>query len=155
MTKSNYAKDRLNPRWQKKRLEIMKLDDFECIECGSGSKTLNVHHSYYISGRKPWQYPDWSLKTFCQECHKRMHERLIECCEDEYGPAEEPWETYLSWLDLAAPREILSEDYWDDMIEISHILKFAFGISSNSGSNITEVLREVRFNLQDKLEALP
>ena len=34
---------------------------------------LNVHHSYYIRGKKPWEYPDDALVTLCEDCHKKRH----------------------------------------------------------------------------------
>lgn len=36
-----------DPRWQKKRLEIMERDEFACRDCGDKESTLNVHHTYY------------------------------------------------------------------------------------------------------------
>ena len=126
-TKSDYAKDRLNPRWQKKRLEIMKLDDFKCIECESGSKTLNVHHSYYISGRKPWRYPNWSLSTLCEDCHKSRHDFGLQHDDEnerENGTFDsfESWERYMSWLTKnSEDREI--DDLWWLMADLSIIIK--------------------------------
>lgn len=63
-------------RWQKKRLEIMERDGWECQSCcGSvGSDTLNVHHRYYEQGKKPWEYADSSLVTLCEDCHKAVTE---------------------------------------------------------------------------------
>ena len=62
-----------DPRWQKKRSEIMHRDDFSCVICGDNTSTLNVHHDYYIWGRKPWEYPDDSLRTLCEACHELCH----------------------------------------------------------------------------------
>lgn len=70
MKRSTYSEKLKDPRWQKKRLEVMGYDSFKCVECGSESKTLNVHHTYYVSGRNPWDYPSRSLLTLCQDCHK-------------------------------------------------------------------------------------
>lgn len=61
-----------DPRWQKKRLEIMKRANFTCEECGDESTTLNVDHSYYEKGRMPWEYPDDSLNCLCEPCHKEV-----------------------------------------------------------------------------------
>ena len=63
-------------RWQQKRLEIMERDKWTCRSCGSSGEgvTLNVHHAYYISGKKPWEYEDQALVTWCEECHVRRHE---------------------------------------------------------------------------------
>lgn len=65
-----------DPRWQKKRLEIMKRDDFACRSCGDKESTLNVHHAYYEKGKKPWEYPDSILITWCEKCHKLNHESM-------------------------------------------------------------------------------
>lgn len=67
---SEYSKKLRDPRWQKKRLEIMKRDDFSCIKCGDNESPLNVHHCYYKKGNEPWEYDDSSLVTLCENCHK-------------------------------------------------------------------------------------
>ena len=58
-----------DPRWQKKRLEIMQRDNFTCCMCDDTTSTLNVHHRKYILGRKPWEYEDEDFITLCEECH--------------------------------------------------------------------------------------
>mgnify|MGYP000949982809 CR=1 len=68
--KSNYSEKLKDPRWQKRRLEIMNRDDFTCRKCGDKTKTLNVHHLSYIKGRDPWDYRDDILVTLCEDCHK-------------------------------------------------------------------------------------
>jgi len=67
-----------DPRWQKKRLEIMERDGFECCDCGTGALTLNVHHCYYEKGVEPWEYPNQSLKTLCEGCHEVRHGMKLE-----------------------------------------------------------------------------
>lgn len=64
-----YADLLKDPRWQKKRLEILQLDAFRCRVCESTTKTLHVHHLYYIKGNDPWDYPDNALITMCEGCH--------------------------------------------------------------------------------------
>jgi len=88
---SNYAALCIDPRWQKKRLEIMERDNFTCRSCGDKKTTLNVHHAYYEKGKKPWEYPNRSLVILCEKCHKKRHEmqKEILCSinaldEDEY-----------------------------------------------------------------------
>lgn len=61
-----------NPRWQRKRLEIMSRDDFACTVCGDRESTLNVHHKRYRKGAKPWQYADDDLTTLCENCHGKV-----------------------------------------------------------------------------------
>jgi 5-methylcytosine-specific restriction endonuclease McrA len=71
MEKSDFFAQYKSPLWQRKRLEIMERDNFKCCDCQSDDKTLNVHHKYYIYGKKPWEYADGILITLCEDCHKR------------------------------------------------------------------------------------
>jgi len=68
-----YANLLLDPRWQKRRLEIMARDGWKCLACGSHYKTLTVHHVGYIAGMKPWEYDDAMLETLCVDCHNSRH----------------------------------------------------------------------------------
>jgi hypothetical protein len=70
MAKTYYEKLR-DPRWQRKRLEIMERDEFACCHCGDFESTLNVHHAYYAAKTDPWDYEEGSLVTLCEDCHKR------------------------------------------------------------------------------------
>ena len=72
-TGKKWADNYKDPRWHKKRLEIMERDGFKCRACGSADITLNVHHAYYDKGKMPWEYPDRSLTTLCEDCHNRRH----------------------------------------------------------------------------------
>lgn len=67
-----YAELLRDPRWQRRRLEVLKQADFKCQECGDESTELHVHHHYYISGWKPWDYPDTLLTVLCKDCHKAV-----------------------------------------------------------------------------------
>lgn len=62
-----------DPRWQRKRLEIMQRDNFTCQKCGCNDKPLNVHHLYYNKNKKPWEYDNSSLITLCEDCHREKH----------------------------------------------------------------------------------
>lgn len=73
MSAKKYSEQWLDPRWQKRRLEIMQRDSFQCSECGADDKTLNVHHVYYTRGADVWDYPGHALKTLCNECHEAEH----------------------------------------------------------------------------------
>lgn len=76
MEKKSYAELLKDPRWQKKRLEIMQRDNFTCQLCGSKEKHLNVHHLYYNGYKEPWEYENDAMITVCDECHKLEHEKL-------------------------------------------------------------------------------
>lgn len=67
MTYSEKLKD---PRWQRKRLEVMQRDNFTCLDCESSANTLHVHHCLYVQGREPWEYPNEELRTLCWSCHE-------------------------------------------------------------------------------------
>jgi hypothetical protein len=73
---TTYWEQLRDPRWQKKRLEIMQRDEFICQSCGDAGKTLNVHHGYYAKGLAPWEYEDETLRTLCEDCHKMAEESL-------------------------------------------------------------------------------
>lgn len=44
------------------------------LETPINPKGLNVHHKYYIEGKKPWEYDNDVLITLCQDCHKLEHQ---------------------------------------------------------------------------------
>ena len=62
-----------HPQWQRRRLEIMNRDHWQCLRCGDDSTTLNVHHRRYVKGRRIWEYDDEDLGTFCEPCHEFIH----------------------------------------------------------------------------------
>jgi hypothetical protein len=67
---NNYIKLLKHPKWQKKRLKILKRDNFTCQLCNDKNTTLHIHHQKYIPHRKPWQYNNEYLITLCEDCHK-------------------------------------------------------------------------------------
>lgn len=74
--KSEYRKLLLDPRWQKKRLEILQRDNWTCRSCKTTEKTLHVHHKYYIRGHKPWEYSNECFAVLCEDCHREEAEQL-------------------------------------------------------------------------------
>jgi hypothetical protein len=80
---SNYTELLKDPRWQKMRLEIFTRDNWECQICHSKESTLNIHHTYYKKwGTPPWDYPDESLITLCEQCHEIEGQELSELTHD-------------------------------------------------------------------------
>lgn len=69
MSEKSYLELLKDPRWQKKRLEIMKRDEFRCRLCLDTKTSLQVHHKHYVYGKEPWEYPNEDLVTLCEECH--------------------------------------------------------------------------------------
>jgi len=68
-----YAEKLKDPRWQRKRLEVLNIHDFTCDGCYGDGNTLHVHHLYYVSGRDPWEYPNFALTVLCEDCHSFAH----------------------------------------------------------------------------------
>jgi glutaredoxin len=67
-----YSEMLKDPRWQKKRLEILQRDGWACVYCEEDEKTLHVHHLRYRKGKKPWEHEDTDLQTLCVDCHGRV-----------------------------------------------------------------------------------
>lgn len=61
-----------DPRWQKKRLQVMNRDKWTCKKCGDTETTLNIHHLKYESGKNPWEYDNKDLVTLCEDCHENI-----------------------------------------------------------------------------------
>lgn len=70
---ATYAEKLKDPRWQKKRLEILNRDQFTCKYCEETTKTLHVHHLDYNPNFNPWDIDISSLITLCEDCHKIIH----------------------------------------------------------------------------------
>lgn len=68
--KKSYWELLKDPRWQKKRAEVLQRDGFQCQKCGNKESTLNVHHMRYFYGNDPWDYPLDLLTTLCESCHE-------------------------------------------------------------------------------------
>lgn len=72
--KLTYAEMLKDPRWQKRKTEILTRDRFTCQLCGDTEKSLHVHHKYYLNNHLPWEYGDSALITLCEDCHSWVHE---------------------------------------------------------------------------------
>lgn len=68
-----YADQLRHPRWQRKRLEILKRDGFACARCSESERELHVHHKHYRRGAMAWEYENDELETLCCDCHGSEH----------------------------------------------------------------------------------
>lgn len=68
--KTEYLQKLKDPRWQKKRLEILQRDGWKCTSCEAADRTLHVHHKVYRWGADPWEYETDQLVTLCVDCHE-------------------------------------------------------------------------------------
>lgn len=62
-----YAEKLKDPRWQKKRLEILNRDNWRCRLCGDMGATLHIHHLKY--NKNPWDSDSDDLICYCKHCH--------------------------------------------------------------------------------------
>lgn len=96
-----------DPRWQRKRLEVMKQADFACECCGDCESTLNVHHGYYKKGAEPWEYPSETLHCLCEACHESAESLLGDIHRHLAGLSiealESLWDITSSWYQLLPP----------------------------------------------------
>ena len=103
-----------DPRWQKKRLQIMEQDRFMCRRCHSKGEELHVHHLKYKSGARPWEYPDSNLVTLCEPCHNEFHimkKRISDLTDPLYeewltNKNEENFDAYFLWQMLISINSI-------------------------------------------------
>jgi len=62
-----YAEKLQDPRWQKKRLEVLERDNWTCQLCGDTETTLHIHHEKY--SKNPWDSHLNDLICYCKHCH--------------------------------------------------------------------------------------
>lgn len=74
----SYAEKLKDPRWQRKRLEVMERDGWRCQHCKATDKPMTVHHVVYHQRHNPWEYENDELMALCDECHLEI-ERQIKC----------------------------------------------------------------------------
>ncbi len=97
-----------DPKWIEKRKKILERDGFKCqyYLCDEETENLHVHHNFYLSQRKPWEYPDEALTTLCKHCHEYvtgLHVRLREAlCKSSIETLEE----VLGFLEMQVAMEL-------------------------------------------------
>lgn len=120
MAQKTYSEKLKDPRWQKKRLEILERDNWECKSCSDTENTLHVHHKFYENKKEPWEYDNECLITLCADCHileaEQMNEYtalFIETFKRSHFLADNLRE--LAWglsnLELLHAREVVASAY--------------------------------------------
>lgn len=66
----SYSDKLKDPRWQKKRLEVLERAGWACEGCKAKNNTLHVHHGYYGKDMDPWDYDTYTLWCLCEKCHE-------------------------------------------------------------------------------------
>lgn len=85
----SYSEKLKDPRWQRKRLEVLEKAQFKCEECGDDKIELHVHHRWYSKGKSPWDVEPYQLICLCKECHAKKEallaniHRQISCFQND------------------------------------------------------------------------
>jgi hypothetical protein len=147
-----------DPRWQRRRLEVLEKASWTCSECAENLRTLHVHHLRYIKGNSPWDYDDVDLAVLCDKCHDRWHRTMKDL---EFSIARMPMAAMESLAGYAA---LLSwwgngfKRYPTDGCKIGGMMAFV-GVSGQEGMdfvrkfcdddgnvNIADLLTAAQFN---------
>lgn len=59
-------------RWKEFRLKVLSERGNKC-ECCGGADVLQIHHTFYIRGKMPWEYDIKDMRVLCRTCHQRIH----------------------------------------------------------------------------------
>lgn len=71
-SRRSYYEKLSDPRWQKKRLEVLERAEWGCVCCGDNESQLHVHHLVYEKNKEPWEHDDQYLIAVCKECHESL-----------------------------------------------------------------------------------
>lgn len=85
----NYSEQLNDPRWKKKRVEILRRDKFTCFICGYFGDRVNVHHLKYTGDA--WDAPNEDLICLCRDCHRKAHSNMILEKRDQLGTILLKW----------------------------------------------------------------
>lgn len=118
-----YKEKLLDPRWQKKRLEIFERDKWKCVNCGDDVDTLHIHHLEYKYNTDPWDYDNCTLVTLCAFCHseiRNIDSSFLKMMRDLGYDDFDIMSLKLFFETVRSPntKEII-QSMWNHMIEIS------------------------------------
>ena len=63
-------------KWKKKRLNILRRDNYLCLECkkyGRRREAETVHHIKHADEYPELAYNDDNLISLCSSCHNKAH----------------------------------------------------------------------------------
>lgn len=131
-----YAEKLKDPRWQKKRLEILERDSFTCRHCGDKEKELHVHHAYYERGMDPWDYKDHMLFTLCKYCHDCIENEMKEIA---LAYVRMPRETAICFWRLTFFEGRMSSMIWQGVRAFFDLKDRAFELGSEEQKQMAEM----------------
>lgn len=118
---TTYSEKLKDPRWQKKRLEIMQRDKFCCKKCGDAETTLHVHHKEYHAGLRPWDYENKNYITLCEHCHTEVEllkKNGVECIDNVSINKNNNWNNGNRIMWISTPEYVIMKIYGEDGAQI-------------------------------------
>jgi len=65
--------------WKRKRIAILKRDDYKCKECSRYGKVVEantIHHIIPLQESPELKLDNRNLISLCEQCHERMHNKF-------------------------------------------------------------------------------
>jgi hypothetical protein len=153
MSKLTYAQKLLDPRWQRRRLEVLQAAGWKCQWCNDSNKTLHIHHLIYRRGVEPWDHEDGDLVALCEPCHREEGEKM----EEIKDRLTEGVEREMVWLILKTANYNASEPFFGGKLGglTSYLFRFLsdYTFAHKNPGNANEVAR-VEGSLDDVLKVL-
>ena len=133
--KTTYSEKLRDPRWQRRRLEVLNRAGFCCQLCYDSETELHVHHNLYRRKTDPWDYPDHELRVLCKPCHQSEEQSredllsILGVIPPEYPLAQilgavkeiirrgEEWDFH-KWIMCANHRDLMAEAMQRRVIEL-------------------------------------
>jgi len=124
----SYSDKLKDPRWQKKRLEILNRDNFTCKLCGDTETELHIHHVEYKG--EPWEQENDKLDTLCKHCHFCLKHSVLKY-EEITGCSKKlqiPIESELDYLVIFLSNELRLADelLYSSESEIFFIRRYSY-----------------------------
>lgn len=141
-----YAEKLKDPRWQKRRLEVLSRDNFKCQLCGDEKSTLHVHHNKYKDN--PWDIEASELITFCKHCHSVV-EGIKDILKDNdiLQSFKSYNEYYNTWTIFSVVQEKDDEDMYSILMHLYHedsdTISYIQSVSPKTIKSVYKFLYEV------------
>lgn len=82
-----------SPRWKALRLEALRRDDYQCVQCGKRGR-LEVDHIKPVRTHPELSYDIDNLQALCPTCH--THKTRVECGYKPVSPERRQWRDFLT-----------------------------------------------------------
>lgn len=157
MVKLSYSEQLKHPNWQRKRLEILERDGFQCVCCDAKEKTLHVHHKTYIKGRMAWDYEEGNLESLCEDCHEKAHDRKTKMDEVLAQYPSDMW-GLLTALLVGYGEEYVDPAFWCDVpsefARAGQLAWFAINFREKDLLEVVDICKQIGpFRMLDALRA--